>query len=137
MGEALLWLGGDPEGAAESVRLWPALFKAKNHEDDVEACDVQALLKLCEEYSIEPPAIDKIAARGLSDEILGIFAASKIPEARLTVVQALSERHCKLEDLPAVLTTLCEDSCDIVKVAARNLRTGLTKDGGVAQALPT
>merc|ERR1712110_458562 len=51
--------------------------------------------------------------------------ASSIPEARLVVVQALGERHCRFDDLPSVLEELCKDQCEVVTVAARNLWAGL------------
>jgi len=116
--QALQWLGQFcPD---EAVRQWPALF-----EESVEGVDVEALLTLCEMEGLQPPEIGKLVACGLSDEVLETLAASSIPEARLLVVQALGEKHCKLEDIPKIFGKLRDDPCKVVTVAARNLWVGL------------
>mmetsp|Transcript_73237 Transcript_73237/g.214706 ORF Transcript_73237/g.214706 Transcript_73237/m.214706 type:complete len:2127 (-) Transcript_73237:286-6666(-) len=116
--QALTWLGQvSPEDA---VQLWPALLTPSAGKKDVEA-----LLALCEANALEPPELPQLVAQDLSDEVLGVLAASSIPSARLIVIQALGERHCSFDDLPPVLEALCGDPCEVVTVAARNLWVGL------------
>jgi hypothetical protein len=120
--QALGWLGRDcPEHA---VRLWPALF-AEEASGGVEAKDVEALLALCGEHGVDPPLLPAVVARGLSDEVMGLFFASEMPEARLVVVQALSERHLTAKEMPPMLTKLSQDPCEVVAVAARKLMATL------------
>merc|ERR1711970_625139 len=38
---------------------------------------------------------------------------------------SLVKKACRLNELPPVLEGLCEDPCHVVRVAARNLRSGL------------
>jgi len=112
--EALNWLAlVSPEDA---VQLWPKLFSP-----EADAHDVQSLLTLCETNSLDLPALEELVTRGFSDDVINLFAASTLPEARLVVVQSLAERHCKFEDLPPALEKLSKDPCEIVTVAARNL----------------
>lgn len=119
---ALSWLSQRcPE---EAVGLWQFLF-----EEGVDLEDVRTLLTLCDTHALEFPTLPEIVVRGLSHEILERLAASNIPEARLLVIQALSDKSLRVEELPEMLQTLCEDSCVIVSIAARNLHTFLLEGG--------
>lgn len=120
--QALTWLGGvSPDDA---VQMWPFLLMSRDDES-VEAADVEALLALCDSEGLEPPEIPALVARGLSDEVLAMLAASKLAEARLVVIQALSERHSNSGDPPPLLEQLRADPCEVVAVAARRLLASL------------
>eukprot|EP00928_Gymnodinium_smaydae_P076098 TRINITY_DN5907_c0_g2_i1.p1 TRINITY_DN5907_c0_g2~~TRINITY_DN5907_c0_g2_i1.p1 ORF type:complete len:2178 (-),score=479.83 TRINITY_DN5907_c0_g2_i1:18-6551(-) len=130
---ALTWLGKiSPDDA---VRLWPTLLEPR-HDEAAEVEDVQALLALCESNGLELPEIRPQVARRFSGDVLDTLSASKLSEGRLLLVLALEEQLCKSEALPSVLTSLQEDACEVVKVAARRLSVSLTepdknfKDGG-------
>merc|ERR1712232_1076144 len=100
MGEALTWLAEIcPEDA---VLLWPALLTPKAGKDDA-----AKLLSICDARGVEPPVLPKLVTLDMSDDVLDLLANSRFPEARLVVVQALAERHCKFEDLPPALDKLC------------------------------
>eukprot|EP00927_Polykrikos_kofoidii_P003910 TRINITY_DN11568_c0_g1_i1.p1 TRINITY_DN11568_c0_g1~~TRINITY_DN11568_c0_g1_i1.p1 ORF type:complete len:2249 (+),score=331.38 TRINITY_DN11568_c0_g1_i1:674-6748(+) len=124
--QSLAWLGQIcPEDAA---RLWTVLLTPLSDSEDVaaEERDIEALLHLCEHSGATLPEISAIVARGLTQSVLGLLAASKLPEARLIVIQSYSEQHFKKEDAPpALLTTLKDDPCEVVAVAAKALITNL------------
>jgi hypothetical protein len=115
--EALTWLGA--QRPKDAIRLWTALLTPTRTDEKVEAGDVKAVLQLCEAGGFEPPKVSGVVARGLSDDVLAVLAASKLPEARLDVVQALQERHSS-DKPPALLKDLCSDSCEVVRAAAQN-----------------
>lgn len=119
---ALTWLSkGSP---AEAVRLWASLLTPNKGSECVEAADMKALLDLCEAHGLEPQKFSKVVANGLSEQVLAMLCSSRLPEARLGSIQALRERHVSGEP-PRALAKLCEDSCEVVRSAARDLWSAL------------
>lgn len=120
--EALSWLSKvSPEAA---VDRWPSLLASS---DTVEAEDVKSMLQVCEAESLPPPELPPVVAKVLSDEVLQLYAHSGMPEARVIALQVLERRNCDAGELE-VIDGLCADTCEVVKVAARHLKTTLYGD---------
>jgi len=118
--EALHWLSTVcPEDA---VSLWPSLLSCV---DIPEVVDVKALLDLCEGHGLEPPELPALVARTLPHEALGLLAASSIPEARVAALQVLQAKLCGPSEMEVVYL-LCDDSSEVVRVAAQHLKTSIT-----------